>query len=451
MQQERIFHLNQNTTLMKGTVVYWITREFRTHDNYSLIAAQEIASDSQSELIVLINLNEEKSIDYLKPFNFFIDGLADLVNNFKKLNIPVHFVDGNSSLSIPLFLKKVKAKAIVTDFFPLRYYRNLVKKVADSIEIPVLEIDSHNIVPVRTASEKLEFAAYTIRPKINRLLPKYVIEIQKPSSHKFNNNDTFSKCNNQFKSIVANYSDENSIDWLKSGENAAQKHLEMFIHFRLEKYSIDRNNPALRGISDLSPYIHFGQISTQRIALEIQKIDCSIDSKNSFLEEMIVRRELSENYCHYNPNYDNLDGAHQWAKTSLNEHRSDKREFIYSLEQFETAKTHDPAWNAAQREMILTGKMHGYMRMYWAKKILEWTNNPDEAINIAIYLNDKYELDGYDPNGYVGVMWSICGVHDRAWSERPVFGKIRFMNYSGLKRKIDIGSYEKKWLNQSLF
>lgn len=451
MQQERITYLNQNKEVKKGAVVYWITREFRAADNYSLLAAQELANQNESELIVLINLNEERTIDYTKPFNFFIDGLADLLANLKQKNIPIHFNDGNSTNNIPLFLNKINAAALITDFFPLRYYRRLVQNVANNIDIPVLEIDAHNIVPVRTASDKLEFAAYTIRPKINRLLPKYIIEIPEIATHKYNSEATFAMCNNDYKNIVNNYSTNNSVDWLQSGENAAKKHLNMFINQRLNSYSTDRNNPTIRGISDLSPYIHFGHISTQRIALEVQKTNKNKESIVSFLEEMIVRRELSDNYCHYNTNYDNFDGAHQWARTTLNEHRGDKREFIYSLEQFETAKTHDPAWNAAQREMMITGKMHGYMRMYWAKKILEWTSSPDEAISIALHLNDKYELDGYDPNGYVGVMWSICGVHDRAWTERAVFGKIRFMNYAGLKRKIDIGSYEKKWLSQSLF
>lgn len=161
---------------------------------------------------------------------------------------------------------------------------------------------------------------------------------------------------------------------------------------------------------------------------------------------MIIRRELADNFCYFNKNYDSFDGFHSWAKESLNLHRKDKRDFVYNLEQFELAKTHDDLWNAAQIEMVNTGKMHGYMRMYWAKKILEWSKSPEEAMRIAIYLNDKYELDGRDPNGYAGIAWSIGGVHDRAWFERPVYGKVRYMNYNGCAKKFDVKKYIDKYL-----
>ncbi len=157
-----------------------------------------------------------------------------------------------------------------------------------------------------------------------------------------------------------------------------------------------------------------------------------------------MRRELADNFCFYNEHYDNFKGFPDWAKKTLNEHRHDRREYLYSLEQLETAQTHDDLWNAAQKEMMKTGKMHGYMRMYWAKKILEWTETPEEALKIAICLNDKYELDGRDPNGYVGVAWSIGGVHDRAWFPRPIFGKVRYMSYRGAQSKFDVKAYIKK-------
>ncbi len=165
----------------------------------------------------------------------------------------------------------------------------------------------------------------------------------------------------------------------------------------------------------------------------------------AFLEELIVRRELSDNFCYYNPDYDTTKGFHNWAKQSHSEHCNDERDFTYSLAQFEQAKTHDNLWNAAQKEMVKTGKMHGYMRMYWAKKILEWTKSPEQAMEFSIYLNDKYSLDGRDPNGYAGIAWSIGGVHDRAWGTRPVFGKIRYMNYNGCKRKFDVEGYIEKF------
>jgi len=217
--------------------------------------------------------------------------------------------------------------------------------------------------------------------------------------------------------------------------------LEQFINTKLNGYHDRRNNPNEDGQSNLSPYLHFGQLSAQYAALAVRNSDGPTADKEAFLEELIVRRELADNFCYYNTNYDSYKGFPDWAKQSLLEHAQDKREYLYTKEELETGQTHDEIWNKAQTDMVQKGKMHGYMRMYWAKKILEWTRTPELAMEIAVYLNDTYELDGRDPNGYVGCAWSIGGVHDRAWFERPIFGKIRYMNANGLKRKFDVEAY----------
>ena len=208
----------------------------------------------------------------------------------------------------------------------------------------------------------------------------------------------------------------------------------------------DRNDPLKNGQSNLSPYLHFGQIAAQRVALEVMGSSGPTDARKAFLEELIVRRELSDNFCFYNPRYDRVDGFPAWAQATLERHRRDPRDYGYTPEQFEQAQTHDDLWNAAQREMVRTGKMHGYLRMYWAKKILEWTPSPEEALKIAITLNDRYELDGRDPNGYTGIAWSLGGVHDRPWGERKVFGLIRYMSANGCKSKFDVKGYIQKQL-----
>ena len=231
------------------------------------------------------------------------------------------------------------------------------------------------------------------------------------------------------------------VSWLKAGETEAKKELHNFIVTKLDFYEQDRNDPTKSIASNLSPYLHFGQISSQRIVLEVLKSSARAENKESFLEELIVRKELADNFCFYNRFYKSFEGLETWAKSSLNQHRFDVRPYLYSKEEFEKANTHDDLWNAAQIELLKRGKIHSYMRMYWAKKILEWTQSPEEAIDIAIYLNDKYSLDGLDPNGYVGIMWSIGGLHDRAWFDRNVFGKIRYMNYEGCKRKFDVNLY----------
>eukprot|EP01098_Paradermamoeba_levis_P003367 TRINITY_DN1546_c0_g1_i4.p1 TRINITY_DN1546_c0_g1~~TRINITY_DN1546_c0_g1_i4.p1 ORF type:complete len:271 (-),score=59.93 TRINITY_DN1546_c0_g1_i4:6-818(-) len=234
-------------------------------------------------------------------------------------------------------------------------------------------------------------------------------------------------------------------EW-KGGEEEAMKRLKTFCDQRLKIYSDSRNDPTSKSLSDLSPYLHFGQIASQRAILEAQKLKkISASSVESFVEEIMVRKELADNFCFYNPNYDNLNGANDWAKKTLDDHRKDKREFVYTLKQFELGVTHDDLWNACQLQMVREGKMFGFLRMYWAKKILEWTPDPETALKVAIYLNDKYELDGRDPNGYVGCAWAIMGTHDQGWAERSVFGKIRYMNYQGCKRKFDVEKYVSRY------
>jgi deoxyribodipyrimidine photo-lyase len=231
------------------------------------------------------------------------------------------------------------------------------------------------------------------------------------------------------------------VTWLSPGERAAHKTMRLFLEKKLAAYDEFRNNPIMDAQSHLSPYLHFGQISAQRVAFEAQRYDGHIKPQEAFLEQLIIRKELSDNFCFYNDKYDSFEGFPAWARKSLNEHRGDIRPYVYSRDQLETGKTHDDLWNAVQAEMVISGKTHGYLRMYWAKKILEWSRAPEEALAAAIYLNDKYSLDGRDPNGYAGIAWSIGGIHDRPWFERGIIGKIRYMSYSGCRRKFDVRAY----------
>jgi deoxyribodipyrimidine photo-lyase len=452
MNKRRIKILRESN-LKDGPIVYWMQRDQRVNDNWALIYAYEKAKEKNEELIVVFNLVTNFLEATLRQYYFMIEGLKEVEKKLDELNIPFILLKGKPEEQIPKFLKENNAALLITDFNPLKIIFKWKEEVKNKIEIPFYEIDAHNVVPVWEASDKLEFAAYTIRPKIKKLLHDYLDDFPKlkklnPTNFKANEIDW----ENLYKSLKI----DNSVKPAKvftPGENAANKTLRNFIDNRLKNYSSDRNDPNKNGISNISPYLHFGQISAQRITLALNNFE-NDESVASFLEELIIRRELSDNFCYYNSNYDNFEGLHKWAKETLNEHRNDEREYTYSLEQFENAETHDALWNAAQLEMVKTGKMHGYMRMYWAKKILEWTKTPEQAIEFGIYLNDKYELDGRDPNGYVGVAWSIGGVHDRAWGERPVFGKVRYMNYNGCKRKFDVNNYIKKYVTsdqQSLF
>lgn len=451
MIDSRRFRLLQWGEAGTGPVIYWMSRDQRGSDNWALLYAQELALKEKLPLVVLFSLVPDFLQATIRQYGFMLKGLKETEQILHKHNIPFHMLTGTPDKTIPNFIKSVNGSYLVSDFDPLRIKRIWKRDVAKKISIPFYEVDAHNIVPALHVSQKAEFAAYTIRPKINKLLPEFLTDIPPLKKqkgiivHPDNNWDGF------YKKLKIDFTVP-EVDYLTPGEDAAHHRLDIFLSQNLRRYNEERNDPVKDAQSNLSPYIHFGQISAQRIAFEASR---SADPKlaESFLEELIVRRELTDNFCYYTPQYDSFEGFHPWAQESLNLHRKDKREFVYSLSQFEKAETHEDLWNAAQLQMVLTGKMHGYMRMYWAKKILEWSESPEEALRIAVFLNDKYQLDGRDPNGYVGCSWSIGGVHDRAWAERPVFGKIRYMNYNGCKRKFDTEAYIKKFVKgkDSLF
>lgn len=442
MDLRRVYKLNDIEIEKKGPVVYWMSRDQRVKDNWALIHASNIAKDNDLPLAVVFCLNPNFLEATIRQYDFMINGLIEVEEDLKNHGISFFLLEGEVEKEIENFIKHKEAAYLVTDFSPLKIGRKWRNHIAKNISIPFDEVDAHNIVPCLIASNKQEFGAYTIRPKINKLLPEFLLPF--PSLYK--NHHTIKKekieWDKLFDKLNINF-EVKPVNWVKPGYSHGMKLLEKFIENKSKNYSELRNDPTKDFQSNLSPYLHFGQVSAQRIALEIDD-KVSKPSREAFLEELIVRRELSDNYCYFNHNYDNFDGFPEWAKKSLLEHEKDKREYIYTKHELETAKTHDPLWNAAQIEMIKTGKMHGYLRMYWAKKILEWTKNPSSAQEIAIYLNDKYELDGRDPNGYTGIAWSIGGVHDRAWFDRPIFGKIRFMSFSGAKNKFDVEEYISK-------
>ena len=428
-----------------GPVLYWMQRDQRANDNWALLYARELAEKYNTTLLVsfcLVTKFEEAAI---RHYDFMLKGLVEVERDLKKLKIPFYMLGGEPVFEIAKFIRENKVSFLVTDFNPLKITKHWKDELKKNIDIPFHEVDSHNIVPCWITSDKAEYAAYTIRPKINKHLDEFLEEFPPLKPQKCKMDFPVNNWDRLRKSLQVN-KEVKEITWLKPGESTAITMLEKFINERFENYYNERNDPVLNRVSQLSPYFHFGQLSPQRAALAVLPLIQYTESQSAFLEELIIRRELSDNYCFYNKNYDSLEGIHPWAKETLQIHKNDMREYIYTEDVLENAKTHDDLWNAAQLEMVSLGKMHGYMRMYWAKKILEWTKSPEEAFRIALYLNNKYELDGRDPNGYAGIAWSIGGLHDRPWTERPVFGKIRYMNYNGCKRKFDVNAYIRKHL-----
>ncbi len=455
-QPKRHIDLNQEV-YKNGPVLYWMNRDCRVDDNFALLFAQEKALELDTPLIVLYNLVPGFLGGTLRSHHFKIEGLKEVEENLKKKNIPFFLIEGDDTeKEIVKFIEQKNIGYLVTDFSPLKTSIKWERYIKSHISIPFVVLDTHNIVPCFFASQKLEYGAYTLRPKLHKLLPLFLQEIPKlkTQTKKVSHQkpiDWQKVLHNKKLKLVP------PAKWITGGEKAGLKMLRSFLKEKLDTYGTDRNDPTKDGQSNLSPYLHFGHISPQRVVLEalkytqrtietvlnIQKNGAKEEagSLEAFIEELVVRRELADNFCFYNPHYDTFEGFPAWAQKTLNEAREDKRDYVYSKKQFEEALTHDELWNAAQNQMVTTGKMHGYMRMYWAKKILEWSKSPEDALEIAIYLNDTYELDGRDPNGYAGIAWSIGGVHDRAWFPRKVFGLVRFMARSGVEKKCDVKKY----------
>ena len=429
---------------LPGPVLYWMSRDQRVQDNWALLYAQELALQRQSPLAVAFCLVPHFLGATRRHYEFMLDGLAEVQRALAAKGIPFYLLTGAPQQELSAFVQEHHIAHLVTDFDPLRIRREWKTAVAERIAILFHEVDAHNIVPCWQVSPKLEWGAYTLRPKIHRALPEFLEPFPPLRRHPFAWTETAPVDWEQAARFPAVDEHVPAVDWLQPGEKAARRMLRRFLDARLAAYPDQRNDPNENGQSDLSPYLHFGHIAAQRVALEVEESGAPRAARAAFLEELIVRRELSDNYCFYNPDYDRIAGFPQWARTTLDAHRRDPRLYLYSRDELEQAQTHDDLWNAAQLEMVHRGKMHGYLRMYWAKKILEWTASPEEALEVAVYLNDKYELDGRDPNGYTGIAWSIGGVHDRAWGERPVFGKIRYMSYNGSKGKFDVRAYVRK-------
>lgn len=424
----------------RGPVVYWMERDLRLVDNWALLFAQQEALIRIKPLHILLVIEPEAISRPSLQTLFKLHGIGELSQQSPKLNIKLSIIAGKNTEVVAKYSRIVDCHLLVTDFSPLRNKKKSLVKIAQEIVSPCIEVDAHNIIPAWLASPKKEYGAYTIRPKIHRLLPDYLTDFPDILVHPFDDPQESQHDLDELGSHLTQYINSECGRFIP-GPTAAEEHMKDFILTKLSEYDKLRNNPNVEGQSGLSPYLHFGQLSPQRLAYFISHSDVNQTAKEVYLEELIVRRELADNFCLYEDNYDTFAGFHPWAQKTLNEHREDIREQCYTLEELENAETHEDLWNSCQSDLVKNNKLHGFLRMYWAKKILEWTESPEEALYIANYLNDKYSIDGSDPNGYTGTAWSIGGVHDRAWAERNVFGKIRFMNERGCRRKFNVDQY----------
>ena len=444
---DRIIPLTPGKKIQKGDyVLYWMQAAQRTDANFALEYAIHQANKQNLPLLVFFGLTDQFPDANLRHYQFLLQGLQEVSKSLYTRGIQLIIRHGSPTHSITDLA--ASASLVIVDRGYLRIQREWRSRVAQTLDCPLIQVESEVIIPIQTTSSKEEYSAATIRPKINKNLHRFLVEIPPTKIlHSSTSLDIDSVSLQDPSAVLHHLSIDTSVPpvpHLHGGTREAQEHLAGFITQGLDVYHLYKNNPGQDVLSHMSPYLHFGHISPLYIAIQV--MGRGGPGAQAYLEELIIRRELACNFVFYNPAYDSFQGLPTWAGETLTEHVTDKRDYHYTLSELEQAKTHDPYWNAAQLEMIQTGKMHGYMRMYWGKKVLEWSPTPQEAYQTVLALNNKYELDGRDPNGFAGVAWCF-GKHDRPWPEREIFGKIRYMTAQGLKRKFDMDTYIEKIAN----
>lgn len=447
---ERIIELNDKVVNPKGRyVLYWMQMFKRGDYNHALNFAIEKANELGVPLVVYEGLKFYYPWANDRLHTFILEGVNEKRKVFRKRGIRYLFYlqkDDDSPKQTVARLAE-EASLIVTDDFPCFIIPQHNKAISGKAEVPVYAVDSNGLIPL-SRFEKEEYAAYTIRPKIHKMLPDYFhsfanaaidrkdpeIEVQCP--------DTVFE-DNEIAGLVAACDIDHSVKpspIYRGGRNEGLKRMRKFVDEILAGYHETRNKPEKDGSSRLSSYLHFGYLSSLEVALAVRDSDAPDEAKDAFLEELIVRRELSYNMTRFNPVYDSIEALHEWVQKTMREHVDDKRQYLYSAEQLEKGETHDELWNAIQRELRETGEVHNYVRMLWGKNVIAWTRNYEEAFGILEYLNNKYCLDGRNPNSYAGILWCF-GKHDRAWMERDVFGKIRYMTSNSTGKKFGSKDY----------
>ena len=429
-------------------VVYWMQRAQRADDNPALDSAIAAANDRRLPAVVLFVLDPHFPGANLRHFRFMLEGLAELPDALSARGVGFVMRFGSPPDEVARFCGDLRAALLVGDENPLREPERWRRQVADAARIPFWTVDADVAVP-SVLLEKEQWSAGTMRPRVVRHLDLCLRPSARPKARvAWSAPRGLARVEPSLRLL-----DDLPVDrgvqpapgW-RGGRRAGLALLRRFIRERLDGYSTLRNRPETEGTSGLSPYLHFGQVGPREIVLAARAADAPLEDRQAFIEQLVTRRELAVNFVRYNAACDRVESAARWARDTLERHRSDPRERVYTERQFERAETHDPLWNAAQRQMVGSGWMHGYVRMYWAKKILEWSESPEAAMAAAIALNDRYQLDGRDPNGYAGIAWAVAGKHDRAWGpERPIFGTVRYMSLGSTSRKFDSKAYIAKW------
>jgi len=444
IHDKRIQHLNRDQPRSDGYVLYWMQQSQRARFNHALEYAIREANASDRPVVVGFGLMEDYPEANERHYSFMLEGLQDVEREIERRRIKF-IVRHGSPDDVALELAQ-DAALVVCDRGYLRHQRQWRERLAREAGRAVVQVESDIVVPVEVASAKQQTAARTLRPKIDRHRGEFLSSLS--STPPARDSRRLPIASDVDVSDVPRLlhrldldRDVKPVKRLKGGSSNARRRIAAFLRNRLKGYDERRNEPSEWHSSFMSPYLHFGQISPVEIALKAREAKgAGKQDRAAYLEELIIRRELAINFVYYNDAYDTYGSLPEWARKTLEQHRPDPRAHVYKRPQLEAAETHDRYWNAAMREMVHTGFMHNYMRMYWGKKILEWCRTPEHAFRTALYLNNKYFLDGRDANSYANVGWCF-GLHDRGWPEREIFGKVRYMNARGLERKFDMDAY----------
>jgi deoxyribodipyrimidine photo-lyase len=445
IQPDRLRSLNDAPERAHGRyVLYWMQQAQRVATNHALEYALEKANALGLPLVVGFGLMDDYPEANRRHYAFMLEGLDEVARDLEARGIRFVLRHGPPE-RVALGLAK-EAALVVADCGYLRHQVAWRGTVAAQAGCRVVQVESDVVVPIDVASAKPEFGARTIRPKIERHRDAFLAPLE-PRPTRISSldldltSDFDSRDPNGTLDRLKLDASVDRVSRFKGGASQARARLDGFIAAKLDGYADGRNEPVARHCSELSPYLHFGQISPLDLALAARTAKgVAQEDRAAFLEELIVRRELAMNFVAFTPDYDHFAMLPDWAKKTMREHAGDPREHVYDEAALALGQTHDPYWNAAMREMRVSGYMHNYMRMYWGKKIIEWSGSHEEAFLTTLRLNNRYFLDGRDPSSYANVGW-LFGLHDRAWTERPVFGKLRYMNANGLKRKFDIEAY----------
>ena len=442
---ERMSVMNDAPVRKGRYVLYWMQQSQRAVYNHALEHAIGEGNRLDLPVVVVFGITDHFPGANLRHYTFMLEGLQDTSVTLAARGIQL-VVRHQSPHAAALELAG-NAALLVADRGYLRIQKKWRRCVAAGVSCSMVQVESDVIVPVEIASDKEEFAARTIRPKIHRHLERYLVPLRHTTPRHSSLKFRFKRLSLDDVDAVLGRLDVDRgvrpVTTFHGGTRAAEARLRRFITHRLGHYAAHASDPARDCVSNMSPYLHFGQVSPLYVVLRMLKVAGNRDSVDAYLEQLVVRRELSMNFAHFNPRYDSFASIPEWARRTLQKHRHDRRKYVYTRRELEQARTHDAYWNAAQLEMAHTGKMHNYMRMYWAKNILQWSETPEKAFRTALHLNNRYELDGRDPNGFAGVAWCF-GKHDRPWGESPVFGTVRRMTTGGLERKFNMANYLEK-------